>query len=147
MNHLQLKELHDWYLIPNIDYGVNTIEKFHYNLNEISNNNKMSGYRVVGIVYGTDIEYVNIGKWKVESFFEIPTVSEINYITNNDGVPSIIEDFETTLADGSVFGEGTTTSQSSIGGKECMKIVTTTDGDKMAIRSTFFSKWRFGFNN
>jgi len=115
---------------PNIDYGANTIEKFHYNLNEISNNNKMSGYRVVGIVYGTDIEYVNIGKWKVESFFEIPTVSEINYITNNDGVPSIIEDFETTLADGSVFGEGTTTSQSSIAGKKCMKVVTTTDGDK-----------------
>ncbi len=115
---------------PNIDYGANTIEKFHYNLNEISNNNKMSGYRVVGIVYGTDIEYVNIGKWKVESFFEIPTVSEINYITNNDGVPSIIEDFETTLADGNVFGEGTTTSQSSIGGKKCMKVVTTTDGDK-----------------
>jgi hypothetical protein len=115
---------------PNIDYGANTIEKFHYNLNEISNNNKMSGYRVVGIVYGTDIEYVNIGKWKVESFFEIPTVSEINYITNNDGVPSIIEDFETTLADGNVFGEGTTTSQSSIAGKKCMKVVTTTDGDK-----------------
>lgn len=113
-----------------IDYGVNTIEKFHYNSDDLANNNKMGGYRVVGIVYGTDIDYVNIGEWKVESFFEIPTISEINYITNNDGVPSVIEDFEITLDDSSVFGEGTTTSQSSIGGKKCMKIVTTTDGEK-----------------
>jgi hypothetical protein len=113
-----------------IDYGVNTIEKFHYNLDELANNNKMSGYRVVGIVYGTDIDYVNIGEWKVESFFEIPTISEINYITNNDDVPSIIEDFEITLDDANIFGDGTTASQSSITGKKCMKVVTTTDGDK-----------------
>lgn len=114
---------------PDIDYGANTIEKFHYNLNEISNNNKMSGYRVVGIVYGNNLDYVTLGEWRVESFFEIPTVSEINYITNNDGVPSIIEDFETTLADGNVFGEGTTTSQSSIAGKGCMEVVTNSDAN------------------
>ncbi|MGY8868000.1 MAG: polymorphic toxin-type HINT domain-containing protein, partial [Methylophagaceae bacterium] len=74
--------------------------------------------------------YVNIGEWKVESFFEIPTISEINYITNNDDVPSIIEDFEITLDDANIFGDGTTASQSSITGKKCMKVVTTTDGDK-----------------
>ena len=113
-----------------IDYGVNTIEKFHYNLDDLNNNNRMSGYRVVGIVYGTDINYVNIGEWKVESFFEIPTIPEINYITNNDGVPSVIEDFEVTLDDGALIAEGTTVSQSSIAGKKCMKIVTTTTGNK-----------------
>ena len=113
-----------------IDYGRNTIEKFHYNLDDLNNNNRMNGYRVVGIVYGTDINYVNIGEWKVESFFEIPTIPEINYITNNDGVPSVIEDFEVTLDDGALIAEGTTVSQSSIAGKKCMKIVTTTTGNK-----------------
>ncbi len=106
-----------------IDYGVNTIEKFHYNLNELNTNNKMGGYRVVGIVYGDNLDYVNLGEWKVESFFEIPTVSEINYVTNNEGVPMVIEDFTTTLDSTSFSGDSTTT-QSSVAGRGCMEVVT-----------------------
>lgn len=68
-----------------INIESHTIEKFHYNEADITDDGKISGYRIVGIVYGTDIEYVNIGQWRVQSFFEVPTVSEIGYISlNND---------------------------------------------------------------
>ena len=57
-----------------------TIEKFHYNAADITDDGKISGYRIIGIVYGADIEYVNIGQWRVQSFLDIPTDSEVDYI-------------------------------------------------------------------
>ena len=68
-------------LIDNhINIESHTIEKFHYNQADVSDDNKISGYRIVGIVYGTDIDYVNIGQWRVQSFFEVPSESDIDYI-------------------------------------------------------------------
>jgi hypothetical protein len=64
-----------------VNLETHTIEKFHYNATDITDDGKISGYRIVGIVYGADIEYVNIGQWRVQSFFEIPTTAEIDYIT------------------------------------------------------------------
>lgn len=57
-----------------------TAEKFHYLESDISSDNKISGIRVIGIVYGTDIELVTIGQWRVQSFFDVPTIEDIDYI-------------------------------------------------------------------
>ena len=71
------------HLINHGDINTNshTIEKFHYNDSDINDNNKISGFRTIGIVYGSDIEYVNIAQWRVESFFDVPTVGETTYIS------------------------------------------------------------------
>ncbi len=63
-----------------INKESHTIEKFHYNAADITDDGKISGYRIIGIVYGADIEYVNIGQWRVQSFLDIPTDSEVDYI-------------------------------------------------------------------
>ena len=71
--------------IDNYNYSeAKTVEKYHFIASDITDNSKVSGIRTIGIVYGTDIEYVTIGQWRVESFLEIPTASEIDYITADD---------------------------------------------------------------
>jgi len=118
-------------LISNKDFDFDgrTIEKYHYNANDIAADNKISGYRVIGIVYGNDIDYVTIGEWKVKSFLEIPTISEVTYITNNEAVSAILEDFETTIDSSMLVPGGTLTpTQEVFNGKKCMKVVTNVDG-------------------
>jgi hypothetical protein len=61
-----------------------TLEKFHYNNSEVTTDGKVSAIRVVGIVYGTNIDMVTIGQWKVNSFLDIPTAAEVNYIVDTD---------------------------------------------------------------
>jgi hypothetical protein len=113
-----------------IDYNNTTIEKYHYNADDIAADNKVSGYRVVGIVYGESIEYVTIGEWKVKSFLEIPTISETTYITNNEALSAILEDFETTVDSSMLIPGGTLTpTQEVFSGKNCMKVVINADGN------------------
>ena len=113
-----------------IDYNLNTVEKYHINADDIAADNKVGGYRVIGIVYGADIDYVSIGEWKVKSFFEIPSIEETKYIGNNAAVSCILEDFEVTLEASNLIAAGTETlEQVLIDGKKCMKVVTTADGD------------------
>ena len=63
---------------------THTFEKYHYNNSEVTEDGKVSGIRVIGIVYGTDISNVVIGKWKVKSFLNIPTTSEVDYLSDSD---------------------------------------------------------------
>jgi len=74
------------YIANHHDSETKIIEKFHYNNSDITNNNKVSGIRVVGIVYGTNIDMVTIGQWKVNSFLDVPTIAEVNYIVDTDTV-------------------------------------------------------------
>ena len=60
-----------------------TVEKFHYNNADITADNKLSAIRIFGIVYGSDINHVVIGQYKVPSFFEIPTADSLSYIESN----------------------------------------------------------------
>lgn len=64
------------------DKDNKTIEVFHFNSSDISDN-KVSGYRRYGIVYGDEINYCSIGGYRVEGFFNIPTTSQVNYITDS----------------------------------------------------------------
>jgi len=118
---------------PDIDVERVTIEKFHYNQADIDvNNNRVNGYRVVGIVYGNDIEHVVIGQWKVKSFFPIPTVEETaDYITNNVDLEMILEDFEESFEThpGVIqVGDGLPTpTVEELGGRKCLKVVTSAD--------------------
>lgn len=66
-----------------------TLERYHYNTSDLSDN-KISGYRKYSIVYGvmndvdgTNIYTVGVGGYRVESFFDLPTTSSIDYITDN----------------------------------------------------------------
>ena len=64
--------------------GEKTIEKYHYHPSDITDNGKVSGFRKVGIVYGTDIEFVSIGGWRVESFFSLPTSDDLDYLDSSN---------------------------------------------------------------
>jgi hypothetical protein len=64
--------------------GAKTIEKYHYHPSDITDNGKVSGFRKVGIVYGTDIEFVSIGGWRVESFFSLPTSDDLDYLDSSN---------------------------------------------------------------
>jgi hypothetical protein len=60
-----------------------TVEKFHYEPSDITDDNKLSAIRVFGIVYGSDINHVIIGQYKVPAFFELPTSDTLSYIDSN----------------------------------------------------------------
>ena len=60
-----------------------TVEKFHYNNTDITDDNKLSGVRIFGIVYGSDINHVVIGQYKVPSFFETPSADTLSYIESD----------------------------------------------------------------
>jgi len=60
--------------------GDKTIEKYHYHPSDITDNGKVSGFRSVGIVYGTDIEFVSIGGWRIEAFISLPTSVDLDYL-------------------------------------------------------------------
>lgn len=67
------------------DFNINdsTIEKFHYNPSEVNSESKVNGLRVIGVVYGDNIDHILIGQWKVYSFFNIPTSEELAYLSSN----------------------------------------------------------------
>ena len=60
-----------------------TVEKFHYNNTDITDDNKLSAVRIFGIVYGSDINHVVIGQYKVPSFFETPSADTLSYIESD----------------------------------------------------------------
>jgi len=71
------------FLNTNFNKEGKTLERYHYNTADLSNN-KVSGIREFGIVYGTSISYVSIGNYRVESFFEMPTSESLDYITDDN---------------------------------------------------------------
>jgi hypothetical protein len=70
-------------LLEKLDKDTSTLEKYHYNVADISDN-KVSGFRTIGILYDTDVKFINIGEWRTESFFDIPTTSEISSVINDN---------------------------------------------------------------
>lgn len=113
----------DWY----------TVEKYHYNESDVASNGKVDSYRVVGIVYGSDIDYVTVGQWNIKAFFDIPTQEETAYITNNKGLVTILEDFERAADNNLIQVEDgmPTPVIENLGGRNCLKVVTSADGETM----------------
>ena len=66
-----------------------TIEKYHYYPSDITDNQKVSGFRKVGIVYGSNIEFVSLGGWRVESFFSLPAEADLTWDVSDDDFLSI----------------------------------------------------------
>jgi hypothetical protein len=132
-------------LISEMNTWGHMVEKYHYNEEEVTEDGKVSGYRVVGIVYGSDIEYVTLGEWRVKSFLDIPSRGEIRYILNNEGLYTVLEDFEgtihvpgvnehipyTSLASHGGMGRPTVVSEPDVVGtaSNVMKVVTDSVGD------------------
>jgi hypothetical protein len=61
-----------------------TFEKFHYNNSEVTTSGRVSSIRIVGIVYGTNIDLITIGQWKANAFLDTPVDIEVNYIVDTD---------------------------------------------------------------
>ena len=131
-------------LISHEDQDSNnyTIEKYHYNEEDVTEDGKVSGYRIVGIVYGSDIEYVTLGEWRVKSFLDIPSIKETKYLSNGDYNKRTLIDFDGTLPDGTPYSTASLTSliDGNLGGETisivdpdgsgyAMKIVTSIDID------------------
>ena len=57
-----------------IDTTVNYVEKYHYNPEDLVGDN-ISSYREFGIVYGSNIDYVRLGSYRIESLFNLPEVN------------------------------------------------------------------------
>ena len=115
-----------------IDTEMFTVEKYHYNESDVASNGKVDSYRVVGIVYGSDIDYITIGQWNIKAFLDIPTISETSYITNNKGLVTVLEDFET-AADNNLIqvADGMPTPViENLGGRNCLKVMTSDSGDE-----------------
>lgn len=78
-------------LIDKFDKDTRTIEKYHYNVSDVSDN-KVSGFRTMGILYDTDVKYVKIAEWRTESFFDIPSASEVSYVLDNNSIINFYDD-------------------------------------------------------
>jgi hypothetical protein len=59
------------------------IEQYHFHSSGIDENNHITSYRFFGIVYGSNLEVINLHAYKISSIFDLPTdlISEI--IPNN----------------------------------------------------------------
>lgn len=96
------------------------IEQYHYHSSSLSDNNKLTSFRYIGIVYGSNLDIVPLTSFKGEAIFEIPSdiSSEFNsnqytnelashhyyeYTTNylKDGSNGVLDIHEIIMADGS----------------------------------------------
>ena len=66
-----------------IDTSQNYIERFHFNSDDIEDA-KVSSYRQFGIVYGTNIDYVKLGSYRIQGLFTFPNVDFNNDYTFTD---------------------------------------------------------------
>ena len=55
-----------------IDTTINYVEKYHYNPQDLEGDRHISSYRQFGIVYGSNIDYVKLGSYRIESIFGLP---------------------------------------------------------------------------
>ena len=59
------------YLNNQLDTSVDYIEKYHIN-SDWSSNNRVDSIRQFGIVYGSTIDYIKFGSYKIQSVLELP---------------------------------------------------------------------------
>jgi len=58
------------------------IEQYHYHPSSIDGNNHITSIRVLGIVYGPNIDFIQIASFKKSSIFEIPSSIDLESETN-----------------------------------------------------------------
>jgi len=49
------------------------IEQYHFHPSNVDDNNHITSYRFFGIVYGSNLEVVNLHTYKISSIFDLPT--------------------------------------------------------------------------
>jgi intein/homing endonuclease len=56
------------------------IEQYHFHSSSVDENNHITSYRFFGIVYGSNLEVVNLHSYKISSIFDLPSdlLSEVN---------------------------------------------------------------------
>ena len=59
------------------DTGSEYLERYH--IHDNLTNNKVQSIREFGIVYGSNIEYVRLIGYKIDSLFELPDISSYTY--------------------------------------------------------------------
>ena len=68
-----------------IDTTINYVEKYHYNPGDLEEDRNISSYRQFGIVYGSNIDYVKLGSYRIESIFGLPDIDFNNEYTFTNG--------------------------------------------------------------
>ena len=66
------------YSTNNADTGSEYLERYHIHADNLTNN-KVQSIREFGIVYGSNIEYVRLASYKIDSLFELPDISSYTY--------------------------------------------------------------------
>ena len=72
-----------------IDTDNEYFEKFHFVPSEFdSTDKKLESIRSFDIIYGDNLDLLNIGRYKVESYFDVPTSSSLSSegFYNNDRI-------------------------------------------------------------
>ena len=58
------------------------IEQYHFHSSSIDNNNHITSVRFMGIVYGSNLDFIELGSFKKSSVFELPSSIDLNSQTN-----------------------------------------------------------------
>jgi hypothetical protein len=58
------------------------IEQYHFHSSSIDINNHITSVRFMGIVYGSNLDFIELGSFKKSSVFELPSTIDLNSQTN-----------------------------------------------------------------
>jgi len=58
------------------------IEQYHFHPSSVDNNNHITSVRVLGIVYGSNLDFIQISTFKKSSIFELPSSINLDSETN-----------------------------------------------------------------
>lgn len=59
------------------------IEQYHFHSSSVDENNHIASYRFFGIVYGSNLEVIQLHNYKISSIFDLPTDLTSEIIPNN----------------------------------------------------------------
>ena len=79
-------DINDDYFWNYLDRSDRYIEKYHTNPTQISNG-KIQAIRQFGILYGSEINYVSLGSYKIDAMYDIPNISSLSSNTAVVDIP------------------------------------------------------------
>ena len=70
-------DINDDYFYNYLDRSDRYIEKYHTNPTQVANG-KVQAIRQFGILYGSEIEYVSLGSYKIDAMYDMPNISSLS---------------------------------------------------------------------
>ena len=79
-------EINDDYFNNYLDRSDRYIEKYHTTPTQVANG-KVQAIRQFGILYGSEIEYVSLGSYKIDAMYDMPNISSLSSNTAVIDIP------------------------------------------------------------